>query len=1081
MSKKTIIITAVLALLVLVSTPAFALDMEYYTYGGFGPIVLAFNKIALIFRDHDYQGLLFVITVLGLMASATAWMAKAATGMKIIPMIWAIPVMFGVVAYLALFVPKGNITVYDTVLNRFQTIGGIPDGVVFTAGFLNKIEKGVVDIIETAATPDTDYRKTAGGIGFQTLESVRGSSPKNSYVWSSAIRYTKDCVSFELMRPGTTLSLDELRNETTDFLNDLGKAVNPSVFTVYYEPAHPEGTAMSCTDAWNRLRQVYANPNNYTGAIKKLCGKAHFDPNNQAEINTCKRLLTSTMRFVSGMTVTPEKILQQRQIAEILYRFYFMDDYETAMLMDADRRITTNGLGIGLTMNEWIPIIRAIMTAIAIGMIPFLVLFLPTPIFGRAASVMFGFFVFLVTWGITDAVIHGAAMDYASYAFEGMRQSNLGVYAMASFPTLSVKMLGMFGVIRSAGIMLASIFSMMLIRFGGSALAHLATNLTSIARNIGAQTGKQLTPEGTAAALNEEVRAGGLLAGIPEHRYTGLAHAEIWGLHRKVAKAEAAMNMKKAMLESGLIPYDTSDPDIARMMESARMSAGTDSGPVEMSMSADGSVTRMQSKTVNPDGSTTVMTTGPGGAGMAMDTMGAGSATYSVGDDGGLTLTRASINGLAPVTVGTMAQHQMVTNAAHNLGSSTNWNTLWEQLQKDGVTSSTARSFANRLDNAVKANWKRAFDNKSSFVHSMDEITRTQFLATIGAGFKKIQMGTRGQVTVLGNDGETVSFNVSEDTANAFARDQARVRSEALQETLQNSEGLDYMTRMAKQMGASEAYNFLRDAKELKSSTESYGADLTTALVRNYAIERYGSDDPEFIRKSIDHFNYFLTRGGRQGLKNVNDTINGFVSGRGYGWGRTTSDVQAAMEATRARVGGQDILKGAVDQATSTASMKSSGINQGSFSAPASDIPMREPDGSKTIHDADSLHQVNRAEEAGRGRIQTTPAGMAKEGVGKVFQGVVDSQGNRPTDDGYFNEIPTPVDGMNMPGSGPIPKDAPSTMSPSTMGGVHGKSAQKGNSTNDLFTGTPKPEAGVSVPDPGPIPKDAPSTIRGKK
>jgi conjugal transfer mating pair stabilization protein TraG len=58
-------------------------------------------------------------------------------------MVWAVPVFFGAILYLALFVPKGNITVYDPVLNRFQTIGQVPDAVVFTAGFLNKIERGM--------------------------------------------------------------------------------------------------------------------------------------------------------------------------------------------------------------------------------------------------------------------------------------------------------------------------------------------------------------------------------------------------------------------------------------------------------------------------------------------------------------------------------------------------------------------------------------------------------------------------------------------------------------------------------------------------------------------------------------------------------------------------------------------------------------------------------------------------------------------------------------------------------------------------------------------------------------------------
>ena len=111
-------------------------------------------------------------------------------------------------------------------------------------------------------------------------------------------------------------------------------------------------------------------------------------------------------------------------------------------------------------------------------------------------------------------------MDYATYAFEDMRQSNLGVYAMAAFPTISIKLLSMFGVIRSAGIMLASFFSMMLIRFGGHALAMLSGNLSRIVQSAGAQAGQLLTPEGTSAAMNQQVRAAGLLAGMPEHQTT---------------------------------------------------------------------------------------------------------------------------------------------------------------------------------------------------------------------------------------------------------------------------------------------------------------------------------------------------------------------------------------------------------------------------------------------------------------------------------------------------------------------------------------------------------------------------------
>ena len=978
--RKHSTILSVFAGVVLQAAPALALDMEYYTYGGFNPITQAFTKIALIFSDSGYQGLLFVVTALGLLAAAAAWMARAATGARVIPLVWAVPVLFGAVMYLALFVPKGNITVYDPVLNRFQTIGEVPDAIVFTAGFLNKIEKGMVDIIDTAAAPDAQYQTTAGGIGFKALESIKGSAPKDNYVRTSMIRYIKDCVTFELMRPGTTLSLDDLRNTTVDFLGNLGQAVNPAVYTVYYDAANPAGTAMTCTQAWNNLQPIYANPLNYDEALKKVCSKAYFNPASAVEMNTCKTLLASTLNFTTGTAVVPEKIIQQRQIAEILYNFYFQDDYETAMLMESNRKITATGLGIGLTMNEWIPIMRAIMTAIAIGVIPFLVLFLPTPVVGKAASVMFGFFVFLTTWGITDAVIHGAAMDYASYSFEDMRQSSLGVYAMAAFPTISLKLLAMFGVIRSAGIMLASFFSMMLIRFGGHALALLAGNLSSIAQTAGAQAGQLLTPEGTSAALNQQVRAAGLLAGMPEHRFSNMASAQAWGLHRSVGGYTAAMNAKTALQKSGQISPDVSDGEMATMMASARIGVGTGSGPVEVSTAPDGHGTRTKSETVNADGSNTVMTTGAGGTGVAMDNMAQGNATYSVGGTGNATTTRAAVNGLNPVTVGAMAQHQKIVAASNSLGSSESWQQAMDTARRSSLTSSEAYGFTSRLDNSMRENWQRAISDKSSFVHSMSEDVRTQFQSSIGAGFKRI-FNSGGQLTVVGNNGEQVNFNVSEDTARAFENTASRVRSESLQQTLQDSKSLDYMTKLAKQIGATEAYSYLNDARELRTSTESYGADLTTALVRNYANERYGSESPENIRRTISDFNHYLTQQGSQGINNMHDIINGFVSGKGFGWGNTKNEVHDAMSSTMGHTHGQE-FKHDVGMSAMDAGAKTFSVNEDSFANPTSDVPLDNPNAYAVTNPADDIHRRNRLEESGNGGIHTTAGGIAQDMAG---------------------------------------------------------------------------------------------------
>jgi len=598
MKKSAVTFPAILFLVFLVvslfqATPACAIDMEYYTYGGFGPITQAFTRLALIFSDAGYIGLFTVVTVLGFLAGGISWLIQVSNGGKAVPLIWAVPVIFGVILYLGLFVPKGNITVYDPTLNRFQTIGGIPDAVVFTAGVLNKIERGLVDIIDTAASPGHEYGKGAGGIGFKTLEAVKGSYISDNHLRTSTIKYMKDCVTFELMRPNTTLSLDTLRNDTDDFIGLLGLAVNPAVYTVYYDSANPSGVTKTCTEAWNLIRPAYQNPTNYNDAIRKVCGKATFNPDNVAEFNQCKQLVANTTDAVINNPVQPERLIQQRMIAEILYTFYFQDDVETAMLMEADRKITSSGIGIGITMNEWIPVIKAIMTAIAIGMIPFLALFLPTPVVGKALSAMFGFFCFLTIWGITDAVVHTAAMDYAANLFEEVEQSSLGVYAMAAFPSKSLKMLAMFGVIRSSGIMLASVFTMMLVKFGGHALAMMAGNITGQVSSAGSHAGALLTPEGTASAMQQQVKSAGLMEGMAEHRFSNQASAGAFnGVHSPVGNYNSSMNARAALEKSGQIPKDTSDSAYAEMQKNFNQQAGTAGGQSSVSLGPDGQATQ---------------------------------------------------------------------------------------------------------------------------------------------------------------------------------------------------------------------------------------------------------------------------------------------------------------------------------------------------------------------------------------------------------------------------------------------------------------------------------------------------------
>jgi len=330
-----------------------------------------------------------------------------------------------------------------------------------------------------------------------------------------------------------------------------------------------------------------------------------------------------------------------------------------------------------------------------------------------------------------------------------------------------------------------------------------------------------------------------------------------------------------------------------------------------------------------------------------------------------------------------MKSHQSIVSASNSLGSSKNWNTAWNQLQKDSLTNSHAAEYANRLSNTEQSNWRRSFNDSSSFVHKMDEATRTNFNTAVSGGFKSIA-SAGGSITVVGSDDKSSTFKVSEDTARAFARDQSRVRSEAIQDTFRDAQGLDYLTNMSKQIGASEAYSYLNDAKETKGSSTSYGIDVMTGLVDSYAINRYGSDSPENVRSAINALNDMVTNQGVQGKQNFNDIASSYISNQGF-FSNTTPSVHETMRANKAMVQGQDILKGAVNQATGNAASATSGITGDSVAAPP-DNPnlLQGVDGSRTRQDANDLRQRNEQEHAGQGEIKTTATGMMDQGIDKV-------------------------------------------------------------------------------------------------
>lgn len=530
MSTRTASRFVLTALLLLIPSMALALDMEFYVWGGHDAVVNAFSKLALIFGDNAYKSLYFVVITAGLFFGGVTVFAKSLGTANGSVMTWIVPTMIGIMVYLALVVPKGTIHVYDPVFNKNQAVGGIPDGVVAVAGILNKIERGLVDIVTTAGDP-LNYQTQAGGKGFLGLAQLTSIplSAVDSNLDASMRRYVKDCVSYALMNPNAGLTVDELRKTTTNFVGSLDKAVNPAIWTVYYDAANPQGQALTCTDSWTSIKAALT-PANLDKNIQSVCANLGYDVADAAAMIQCKTVLNNVNSGTGLGAASIDDFLKQAYVSQRLEEIFRSGNAAGA----TNYQFLLSASGAMKSANEWLPILKAALTAIAVGLLPFLALFIPTPLIGKAVGIIAGFFIWLTAWGVTDAIVHQFAVDYANRAYEMVRQNKLGMDALYFFPDQTVKILGMFGTLRMSGMMLATVITGMLIKFGGHAMAMMAGGMVSQVQSAGTRATHEVEdPAGRASAMQRNVTAMPTQAWSNEHSFQARQAQSLVGMSGK--------------------------------------------------------------------------------------------------------------------------------------------------------------------------------------------------------------------------------------------------------------------------------------------------------------------------------------------------------------------------------------------------------------------------------------------------------------------------------------------------------------------------------------------------------------------
>jgi len=510
--QKTVLVFFIVLIFLLFPYQVFADTWEYYTYGGYNAVVDAWRKVGLIFSDNAFKGLYFSAIVLGAIVLYFMVLARAtfAGAARFNLASWAVPVLLGASIYVALIVPKDQIVVYDTVLNRGpETIGNIPKIMAMTAGLLNKIERGMIDIVRVSSSPVEDYTQNAGGTGFVILSQFGDPMTISMagvpmYVHQTAYQFIKDCLVFELGRNGTNLTAQDINSGKVDFVAAIKAAENSGVPTVYYDESGKEvdnqnGNPVTCYDAGEVLIS-YIN-NNINAIVASTCAMSGYNIDVPQEWNACRNLVEST--YVNGLSGATggsgnlNLLAAQTFFANSLIQTLNSINPESSIKLMATKEAGSQYLGLAIHANTWLPVIKETLRTVAIAISPFVLLFAATPLAARALSFLLGIMIWVVTWSVIDAILHYSAVSQAISASKEfsnvITNGTPGTMFFVLLPSYSTKVAAVFGAIRWAGLGLATVLTGVLIKFGGAALAMVAGSITGTAQSTGAAMGRMVT------------------------------------------------------------------------------------------------------------------------------------------------------------------------------------------------------------------------------------------------------------------------------------------------------------------------------------------------------------------------------------------------------------------------------------------------------------------------------------------------------------------------------------------------------------------------------------------------------------
>ncbi len=516
---------------------AFAIDMDFYTFNAFDEVVAAFQRVALILQDPAFLVFAGIFAVLGVVFGGAMTAIRGISGQQVNPIAFLVPVLIGVALFRALVWPSGTLYVYDPVRNATQAVPDVPDIVVGLAGILNKIERGVIEIVDTASADP--YAQNTGAVQYSLILNAINAHTRNVSLERNIVNYYVDCGIPSMSLGFNGASTGELKRNTADLYDTFARFNHPSLSTYYYTGAGDATATTSCANLWSILSPQLNNATTFTDMMDVICMKGGFAPSDPLQMARCDQELTSLGALYGTAPASSLPFLRSIQLANGISQALRTQDFTAEQSALVDRQVMAEGFGAAQAMDRWVPKLRGFMTATVLGLVPLTLLFVVTPLIWKALGLVAGLFLWLAMWGIADAISVQMAADAAADAFEQLRQYGMSYDAILMSPEASVQALGIFGKARSMGLMLSTVVSYGLFRLvGGYSLTSYAQSWQQHLDQAGEAAGRTaLLPEERAAMMSRVVGAAAPLAAVETAGFQRAAVAAAGGTFQELGRA----------------------------------------------------------------------------------------------------------------------------------------------------------------------------------------------------------------------------------------------------------------------------------------------------------------------------------------------------------------------------------------------------------------------------------------------------------------------------------------------------------------------------------------------------------------